>query len=471
MSFGSGGYLAGVKFHPNLVSTYINRRVEEKRKELHEKADQYGKEYKGIIHGIHRNRKRLKKTSMVEYTEQMKTLQQNRWYVPSQSIVRTYDNRPALEPRQFPRDRQLPRIARSLDGGDVQLADRTSICSPKSIVSKSCSVPTIGTSRKKSDKRDGFRMTFDTDVADFNDVSGRVSPSLIKVIPTGWTSSETPETKKVNAFTGNYSGIMKVRETGSSKVKTVTIKLPVLNEDSHLTPDNGMTLTLEPELVVDKDHESNVTTVDESSEYDMPSTSVQTDDEDTKAKRREEHTRTLLRDAVEKLREMEDKYKNPTPLIIPKSKKKKRLKLSNSLDSIPEAMAESEKQEATGTRKKRYFISPNMVRTPRTPVIVKPSLDVIQELNTKQSVADDDIEKSQTNAFKGIKLNSRNIYSPEKNSRSVGDWDTSGGLAVKSQHQKHVAAAKVEVDYKSKRLHFGSKFGAKQKKLKFLKAY
>ena len=106
-------------------------------------------------------KKKLKSTSMLEYTEQMKTLQYNRVFVPSQSTVQTYDSRRSWEVRHLPRDKSLPKIARSLDGDGNQQLDRTSICSPKSIVSKSCSLPSGSASKRKSETKNGFKLKFD----------------------------------------------------------------------------------------------------------------------------------------------------------------------------------------------------------------------------------------------------------------------------------------------------------------------
>ena len=150
-----------------------------------------------------------------------------------------------------------------------------------------------------------------------------VSTTKIKVVSKGWVSPETSGSRKVNAFTGNHNGILKAG-SGSSKGKTVTIKLPGINRDGHKS-DNSLLLTLEPELVDSKDYESNRSTFDESSDYEMdvPSTSIPiVDAEELQAKRREEHTRTLLREAVEKLKEIDEKYKNGPQLVIPKLKKK-----------------------------------------------------------------------------------------------------------------------------------------------------
>ena len=299
MAVGSEGYLAGVKFDPSLISgdntsNYMNKRVEQNRRKLLEKAAKYGKDYKEIIHGLHSKKKKLKSTSMLEYTEQMKTLQYNRVFVPSQSTVHTYDSKRSLEVRHLPRDKSLPKIARSLDGGGNQQLDRTSICSPKSIVSKSCSLPSGSASKRKSETKNRFKLKFDITT----DTTGRkdspVSTTKIKVVSKGWVSPETSGSRKVNAFTGNHSGIMKVG-SGSSKGKTVTIKLPGFDKDGHKS-DNSLLLTLEPELVDSKDYESNRSTFDESSDYEMdvPSTSIPiVDAEDLKAKRREEHTRII----------------------------------------------------------------------------------------------------------------------------------------------------------------------------------
>ena len=482
MAVGSEGYLAGVKFDPRLISgdntsNYMNKKVEQNRRELLEKAAKYGKDYKEIIHGLHNKKKKTRSTSMLEYTEQMKTLQYNRVFVPSQSTVHTYDSRRSLEVRHLPRDKSLPKIARSLDGGGNQQVDRTSICSPKSMVSKSYSLPSGSASKRKSETKNGFKLKFDITT----DTSGRkdspVSTTKIKVVSKGWVSPETSGSGKVNAFTGNHSGIMKVG-SGSSKGKTVTIKLPGIDKDGH-NRDNSLLLTLEPELVDSKDCESNHSTFDESSNYELhvPSTSIPiVDAKELQAKRREEHTRTLLREAVEKLKEIDEKYKNSPQLVIHKLKKKKRLNLSNSLDSIPESLTESEKQESTVFRRKKYFPSPNMMRTPRTTVVVKPSLDVIPEFTSKGNAYDENnninVNVNTGNAFKGGKLNTKNAtgFLNETN-KNTTDLSYSTGLSLQSNHKQHIVSAKIEDDFKSKRLHYGSKFGIKHKKLKFLKAY
>ena len=482
MAVGSEGYLAGVKFDPDLISgdrtsNYVNKRVEQNRRELHEKAAQYGKDYKEIIHGLHNKKKKLKSTSMLEYTEQMKTLQYSRLFVPSQSTVQTHDNRRSLEVRYLPRGKSLPRIARSLDGGGTQQLDRASICSPKSIVSKSCSLPSGSASKRKSERKNGFKLKFDVTADTVGRKDSPVSTE-IKVVSKGWVSSEASESRKVNAFTGNYSGILKVGYGSSSKGKTVTIKLPGIDKDGQKS-DNSLLLTLEPELVDSKDHESNRSTFDESSDYelDIPSTSIpMVDVEDLKAKRREEHTRTLLREAVEKLKEMDEKCKNGPQLTVPKLKKKKRLNLSNSLDSIPESLAEGDKQESSVFRRKRYFPSPNMTRTPRTAVVVKPSLDVIPEFTSKSNVSDENdhnnVNVNTGNAFKGGKLNSKNATgSLDENNKHTTELSSSVRLSLQSHHKQHLISAKIQDDFKSKRLHYGSKFGIKHKKLKFLKAY
>ena len=417
----------------------------------------------------------------------MKTLQYNRLFVPSQSTVQTSDNRRSLEVRYLPRGKSLPRIARSLDNGGSQQLDRASICSPKSIV-RSCSLPSGSASKRKSERKNGFKLKFNItagtvdrkDIPVSTEISGRKDSPVsteIKVVSKGRVSSEASETRKVNAFTGNYSGIMKVGY-GRSKGKTVTIKLPGIDKDGQ-TSDSSLLLTLEPELVDSKDHESNHSTFDESSEYelDVPSTSIPiVDVENLKAKRREEHTRTLLREAVEKLKEIDEKYKNGPQLMVRKLNKKKRLNLSNSLDSIPESLAESEKQESSVFRRKRYFSSPNMVRTPRTTVVVKPSLDVIPEFTSKRNVYDEkdnnNVNVNTNNAFKGGKLNSKNATSSlDENNKHTTELSSSGGLSLQSHHKQHIVSAKIEDDFKTKRLHFGSKFGIKHEKLKFLKAY
>ena len=483
MAVGSEVYLAGVKFDPSLISgdntsNYVNKRVEQNRRELLEKAAKYGKDYKEIVHRLHNKKKKTRNTSMLEYTEQMKTLQYNRVFVPSQSTVHTYYSRRSLEVRHLPRDKSLPKIARSLDGGNQQL-DRTSICSPKSIVSKSNSLPSGSASKRRSETKNGFKLKFDITTDTTVRKDSPVSTTKIKVVSKGWVSPETSGSRKVNAFTGNHSGIMKVG-SGSSNGKTVTIKLPGIDKDEHKS-DNGLLLTLEPELVDSKDYESNRSTFDESSDYeiDVPSTSIPiVDAEDLKAKRREEHTRTLLREAVEKLKEIDEKYENGPQLVIPKLKKKKRLNLSNSLDSIPESLAESEKQESTVFRRKKYFPSPNMMRTRRTTVVVKPSLDVIPEFTSKRDVYDENnninvnVNTNTGNAFKGGKLNSKNATGfLDENNKNTTELSSSMGLSLQSHHKQHIVSAKIEDDFKSKRLHYGSKFGIKHKKLKFLKAY
>ena len=137
------------------------------------------------------------------------------------------------------------------------------------------------------------------------------------------------------------------------------------------------------------------------------------------------------------------------------------------MDSIPEAIVETEKQEVTTTHRKKYLLSPYMVRTPRTPAVVKPSLDVIPEYNYKQSVSVTDGDNNvplygnTSNVFKGGKLNSQSIPSSEENNKHLMGWEASSRVSLQCQHKQHVVTAKIEDNFKSKWLLIGSKFGMK----------
>ena len=117
-----------------------------------------------------------------------------------------------------------------------------------------------------------------------------------------------------------------------------------------------------------------------------------------------------------------------------------------------------------------------MMRTPRTTVVVKPSLDVIPEFTSKRNVYDENnninVNVNTGNAFKGGKLNSKNASGfLDENNKNTTELSSSVGLSLQSHHKQHIVSAKIEDDFKSKMLHYGSKFGIKHKKLKFLKAY
>ena len=283
MSFRSESYLAGVIFCPNAIAGYINEKVEQNKRDLHQKAEKYAKNYTEIIHGMKRNRKKAYNSSMLEYTGQMKTLQHKRLFVPSQSIVYQYNSISSLYGRQLPKVRNILRSGRHLDGGGIQITDRKILYSPKTDVSESFCDPSGSHLKEKPTKRKDFRLKFGSAVSD-----GRLSPVEVELIPKTKATYEPSEIGKVNALTGNYNGLTRVKNGRSyhSKGKAITIKLPPINTEMPAADTNGLVLTLEPELLTDKDYKSNVNTVDDNSEYELnvSSISVLVDDAELKAK-------------------------------------------------------------------------------------------------------------------------------------------------------------------------------------------
>ncbi len=189
-------------------------------------------------------------------------------------------------------------------------------------------------------------------------------------------------------------------------------------------------------------------------------------------------------------------------LMLPKlNRKKQRLHLRNSLDSIPEDKTESQIED---TKEKQVHFRKQTGVTPRTPTAVKPKLTVIPEINTQSelqrlantgsSQRSEGINAYPRQSFRGSKIHSREPHYEIEAEQGEETEDIevtglpptwkhkdsylqhkskevmSGQKLIEAHYKQHQQNAKTEDSYKSKRLFTGSKVKLKPKRLRFLRA-
>ncbi len=399
VQFQSGSLVA---YSDTSVAKFVEREKCLNRQRLNNELQQSERHYQKIVHGA---RKHTGTISLLESAELTADLRRRGMFVPEFSVVHQFGNETLVELDLVQRRRtgHLPHIARSWNGD----AETKSFSPPRSVVLDSQSLP---------DEAESHRFWTHRSIGPSPGTTPRLSSKDI------WREGQKAKLKHDNNFKSVWdsSKVFGARNSWTPRSKAYcadNAQTPQVVRE--LTNHKEIEETPRPNSVAStyKDTDPEIKQIDkirlnlngEDIDDSSPGCDSDSNEEEARMRKRQEHTRELLREAVQKLREIEIKYKDPKNLL------RKSLRLRNALDSIPENSSE---HGGYCDEARPHSRAGDWSRRSRHTNVIRPTLEIVQKSEFSSESGTSPHHRCPPRGFRGNKLFSNHIKHPPLNAMS-----------------------------------------------------